>query len=100
MIKRDRSKQVLVQSAHFQSFLFSGVLQVGDVFGDCYPFSYSEAYGGYRGAPSFATQEVATPQSTRLHFANQVDEDMNDITVTGEQVQTFIPNIRGGKARR
>lgn len=99
MIARDRKKQVYVQNVQVLTVFFSSVLQVGDVSGDCYPFTYAEAYAGYRGEPSFKTEEVAKPTKTRLHFANQIDEDPYNTNIIGEKILTYPPNIRGEAAR-
>lgn len=99
MIKRDRSKQIMINNIKVGSLIFSAVLQVGDVYEDCHPFSVGDAYGGYRGAPSFETEEELKPINTRLHYANQLDEDVTDYNIFGEKFETFRPNIRGEKAR-
>ncbi|MCX7570036.1 hypothetical protein OS242_08665 [Tumebacillus sp. DT12] len=99
MIARDRKKQVYVQNVQALTVFFSSVLQVGDVYGDCHPFTYAEAYSGYRGEPSFKTEEVAPPNKTRLNFDNQLDEDPINFNIIGEKVVTYTPNIRGEAAR-
>lgn len=99
MIRRDRPKQVYVQNTLVLDVSVSAVLQVGDVFGPVDPFSYGEAYGAYRGAPSFVTEAELEPVNTRLHYANQVDEDYRDSNIVGEQLEVFSPNVRGVKAR-
>jgi hypothetical protein len=99
MIRRDRKKQVIIGDVNILTVYFSAVVQVGDVYADCWPFSYGEAYGGYRGAPSFATEDVPPPQDTRLHFANQLDEDVRNSDIIGDNIEVFRPNIRGEAAR-
>ncbi|PWK05039.1 hypothetical protein [Tumebacillus permanentifrigoris] len=99
MIRRNESRQLFIHSCKILSCSNSSVIQVGDVFGCVDPFSYEEAYGGYRGAPSFVTKETAEPINTRLHYANQTDEDTTDYNFLGEGQESIIPNIRGVKAR-
>jgi hypothetical protein len=99
MINRSRSRQVVVGQIHVNLIGFSGVLQVGDVFDEVSPFSYGEAYGGYRGAASFVTGAVLEPSNTRLHYANQFDEDVRDSNQWGDFQEVPRPNIRGEKAR-
>ncbi|KEO82891.1 hypothetical protein [Tumebacillus flagellatus] len=99
MFPRNKSRQTVVGGVKVIFLANSAVLQVGDVYGCVDPFSYSEAYGGYRGAPSFITKETAEPVNTRLHFANQADEDTTDFNFFGEGQEAIIPNVRGEKAR-
>lgn len=99
MIRRDRAKQVMIEHVVIETVFFSAVVEIGDVYGICDPFSYTEAYGGYRGAPSFITAEVTEPVDTRLHFANQLDEDVLDYDIRGEDVYTFRPNTKWVQAR-
>lgn len=100
MFRRDRSKTIHVNNIKIESIIFSAVVQIGDVHEDCVPFSIGDAYGGYRGAPSFATDAVLEkPFDTRLHYANQLDEDVTDYNIFGEKFETFRPNIRGEEAR-
>ncbi|HEU4964362.1 MAG TPA: hypothetical protein VFV52_11010 [Bacilli bacterium] len=99
MILRDRPKHVIIDQTLVLSITFSGIVQVGDVFGEVSPFSYGESYGGYRGAPSFVTKEVAERIDTRLHYANQLDEDVRDANILGRAHEVLRPNIRGEKAR-
>ena len=99
MIRRDRSKQVIVENVIIETIYFSAVVQVGDVYGTSHPFTYQEAYGGYRGAPSFVTAETPERVDTRLHFANQLDEDVLDYGIIGEDVITYLPNTSGVEAR-
>ncbi|MCX7570039.1 hypothetical protein OS242_08680 [Tumebacillus sp. DT12] len=99
MIKRDRQRQVIVGHMTVLNISFSSVLQVGDA-PVIEPFDYAEAYSGYRGAASFVTEETQKPVNTRLHYANQVDEDVRDSNTLGEEyLEAFEPNIRGVKAR-
>lgn len=78
----------------------SGVVQIGDVWEGVDPFSYGEAYSGYRGAPGFVIVErFKEPINTQLHYANQVDEDIRDQDVLGENLEVFLPNTRGVEAR-
>ncbi|MBL0386736.1 hypothetical protein JJB07_08730 [Tumebacillus sp. ITR2] len=99
MFPRNKSRQLVIANAKVLFVANSAVLQIGDVYGCVDPFSYGEAYGGYRGAPSFITKETAEPINTNLHFANQTDEDTTDSNFIGEGQETIIPNIRGVKAR-
>lgn len=99
MYRQDRSKQVIVNNISVDQVTFSAVLQIGDVNEDSYPFSYGEAYGGYRGAPSFVTSEGAEPIDDRLHYANQLDEDVTDWNIYGEKLEMNRPNIRGEEGR-
>lgn len=99
MFRRNKSRQIVIRECKIIFLANSSVVQVGDVYGCVDPFTYEEAYGGYRGAPSFATLETAEPISTKLHFANQLDEDTTDFNFFGEGQETILPNIRGVKAR-
>jgi hypothetical protein len=99
VFRRNKSRQLFVHQVKVLTVSNSSVIQVGDVFGCVDPFTYSEAYGGYRGAPSFATKETAEPINSKLHIANQVDEDTTDYNFLGEGQEANIPNIRGVKAR-
>jgi hypothetical protein len=98
MFKRDRVRQSVVKYMHISDISTTGILQIGDVYDSVNPFSYAEAYAGYRGAPSFNTHEVLPRMDTRLHYANQVDEDVRDYNIYGEQPETFRPNVRGVEA--
>jgi hypothetical protein len=95
MITRNRRKQVIIPNVKIRTIFFSGIVQVGDVYGDCHPTVYSEVYTTVRGAPSFITAERLESQNTRLHFVNQIDEDVLDYNIFGERILTFRPNIRG-----
>jgi hypothetical protein len=100
MFRRDRSKQVNVNNILVIQITFSAVMQVGDVHDDCHPFSMGDAYGGYRGAPSFVSNAVLEePINTRLNYANQLDEDVTDYNIFGEKFEMFRPNIRGEEGR-
>jgi len=94
MIKRDRAKQVMVESVFITDVGVAGVMVVGDVHGPCTPFTYAEAYAGLRGAGSFATQEVLTPQNSRLNYNNRLDENVRDLNIIGESRETFRPDIQ------
>jgi len=99
MFKRDRPKQIHVHTMHVLSITSSGVVQLGDVFGRVEPFEYGEAYAGYRGAASFLTTDQPAPVNTRLHFANQLDEDVLDLDILDEAIVVFTPNTYGGGTR-
>jgi hypothetical protein len=100
MYRRDRSKTIHVNNIKLENITFSAVVQIGDVYEDCVPFSIGDAYGGYRGAPSFVSNAVQEkPIDTRLHYANQLDEDVTDYNIFGEKMEMFRPNIRGEEAR-
>jgi len=99
MFKRRRVKQVLVREMHILNVSFSAVIQIGDVEGRVDPADYAETYGGYRGASSFITEEIQPAVNLRLHYANQTDEDLSDLNLYGEGVETFRPNTSGGGAR-
>jgi len=93
MIKRNRSKQVIVRHVKVLSVYYSGVVQVGDVLGPVYGFAYGEATAGPRGAGSFGTEEIQSAVNSRLHFANQTDENVHDTNIYGEGVVMFRPRI-------
>ena len=99
MIKRTRRRQVIAGDIEVLFVGNSGILQVGDVYDDVEPFSYGEAYAGYRGAASFATETILEPSNTRLHYQNQLDEDVRDHNIWGDLQEVMRPNIRGEKAR-
>ncbi|MFD2171796.1 hypothetical protein [Tumebacillus lipolyticus] len=100
MLKRNRAKQTIVQNMLVIAIGPSGVVQIGDVWEGVDPFSYGEAYSGYRGAPGFAiVGKFEEPINTQLHYANQVDEDVRDQDVVGKDVEVFLPNTRGVEAR-
>ncbi|ARU61625.1 hypothetical protein CBW65_11830 [Tumebacillus avium] len=96
MFKRTRAKQTIVQEMIVLAVGNSGVVQIGDVWQGVDPFDYSEAYSGYRGAPSFASKgRFEEPIDTRVHFANQVDEEVRDANMWGGTLEAFRPNTRG-----
>jgi hypothetical protein len=100
MFKRNRAKQTVIQDMRVLSVVLSGVVQIGDVYQGVDPFSYTEAYSGYRGAPSFATlKRIEEPVNTRLHYANQLDEDVRDYNLFGKKLEVFLPNTRGVEPR-
>ncbi len=94
MIKRDRAKQVMVENVIALEIGNASVMVIGDVLGPCTPFTYSETYAGLRGPGSFVTAETLPPVNNRLNYNNQVDEDVRDLNLWGESVETFRPNLR------
>lgn len=94
MIKRDRAKQVMIETVLITDIGASGVMAVGDVHGPCTPFTYAETYAGLRGAGSYVTQEVLTPQNSRLNYNNRLDENIRDQNIFGDSSETFRPNLR------
>ncbi|TCP55669.1 hypothetical protein EV586_103323 [Tumebacillus sp. BK434] len=100
MFTRTRAKQTIVQEMLVLAVANSGVVQIGDVWQGIDPFSYGEAYAGYRGAPGFLEQgRFEEPIDTRLHFADQVDEEVRDSNMWGGIQETFRPNTRGVSPR-
>ncbi|ASS76389.1 hypothetical protein CIG75_16460 [Tumebacillus algifaecis] len=100
MFQRSRPKQTIVHEMFVLAVGFSGVVHIGDVWQGVSPFDYSEAYAGYRGAASYATEGTFKEiVNNRLHYADQIDEDVRDDNILGEKLEVFLPNTRGVSSR-
>lgn len=84
-IYRNRRKVTHIQAVKVNLILTSGVLQVGDVR-LVSPFSRSYSSGGPRGAASFTTQARHIHTATRLHFADQKDDQTRDFNIIGDDL--------------